>query len=130
MGSVIRQTFSRSLSQEELTNRKMGRSQQQKGRRGEIELAALLRKNGYDVQPGMAVSYGAEADLVGLDGIHCEVKRCEQLRLSEWMHQAVKDSEKFGDGLPVVFHRRNREEWSVTMRLSDWLKLYGGDFGG
>ena len=27
-------------------------------------------------------------------------------------------------GLPAVFHRRNRQEWLVTMRLSDWLEMY------
>lgn len=46
------------------------------------------------------------------------------LRLSEWMEQARRDAEKFGDGLPAVFHRRNREGWRVTMELPDWLELY------
>ena len=28
------------------------------------------------------------------------------------------------DGMPALFHRRNRKQWLVTMRLVDWLKLY------
>ena len=69
--------------------------------------------------------------MTGLHGIHVETKRCEQLRLSEWMAQAERDAERFGDGLPAVFHRRSREGWLVTMPLEGWLKLYeGGSNGG
>ena len=100
------------------------RKSQRKGRGGELELARLLRECGYDVQPGRAQSYGEVPDLTGLHGIHIEAKRCEQVRLSEWMAQAERDSERFHDGLPAVFHRRNRQEWIVTMRLPDWLVMY------
>ena len=37
---------------------------------------------------------------------------------------AVRDADKFKDGLPAVFHRRNRTEWLVTMTLTDWIRLY------
>ncbi len=102
----------------------LGKRSQAKGRAGELELARILQDYGYPVEPGHALNYGKEPDLSGLPGIHCEVKRCEQLRLSEWLAQAVRDAEKFGDGLPVIFHRKNREPWLVTMRLTDWLKVY------
>ena len=101
-----------------------GRTSQRKGRSGELELCRVLRSYGYDAQPGRAQSYGATPDLVGLPGVHIEAKRCEQVRLSEWMAQAERDSERFHDGLPAVFHRRNRQGWLVTMRLSDWLEMY------
>ena len=53
------------------------------------------------------------------------------MRLSEAVQQAVRDAERFGDGLPAVFHRRNCEGWLVTMPLEGWLKLYeGGSNGG
>lgn len=97
---------------------------QAKGRHGERELAALLQQHGYDVRPGEPLNYGTEPDLVGLPMIYCEVKRCQQLRLSEWMRQASDDAEKFGDGMPAVFFRRNREAWRVVMNLPDWLALY------
>ena len=70
------------------------------------------------------MSFGDVPDLVGLPGIHIEVKRAEQVRLSEWMQQAETDSKRFSDGMPVVFHRRSREPWLVTMRLVDWMTLY------
>ena len=105
----------------------MGKPSQRKGRAGELELARILQTHGYDVQPGRARSYGEVPDLTGLHGIHVETKRCEQLRLSEWMAQAERDAVRFGDGLPAVFHRRSREPWLVTMRLTDWLELYGNN---
>ena len=40
------------------------------------------------------------------------------------MDQAVWDASRFGDGIPTLFHRRNRSPWLVTMQLEDWLKLY------
>ena len=101
-----------------------GKFSQRKGRAGELELARLLQGYGYDVQPGRAQSYGATPDLVGLPGVHIECKRNERLNVPEAMAQAVRDAEKFGDGAPTVFHRRNRSGWLVTMRLPDWMEIY------
>lgn len=102
----------------------MGVTSQRKGRKAEIELSKILQGYGYDVRPGEPVSYGAEPDLVGLENIHIEVKRRENVNLSAALAQAEVDSQKFGDGLPAVFHRKNREGWRVTMPLSAWLELY------
>lgn len=102
----------------------MGRKSQHKGRAGELELSRILRGYGYQVEPGQAVSYGATPDVTGLPGIHIECKRAEQVRLSEWMAQAERDSKRFRDGLPAVFHRRSREPWRVTMNLADFMRLY------
>lgn len=101
-----------------------GKSSQRKGRGGELELSRILRGYGYDVEPGRALAYGEVPDLSGLPGVHIECKRAEALRLSEWMTQAERDAQRFGDGLPAVFHRRSREGWRVTMALPDWLELY------
>lgn len=60
----------------------------------------------------------------GLPGIHIEVKRVERLNVSEAMKQASRDAERFHDGAPAVFHRRNREPWLVTMKLKDWLDIF------
>lgn len=61
----------------------------------------------------------------GLPGIHMEVKRVERLNVSEAMKQAARDAERFNDGAPTVFHRRSREPWLVTMKLEDWLDIFG-----
>lgn len=101
-------------------------SSKQKGKRGELELAHELKKYGYtDVR--RSVQYNGRtndsaADLVGLPGIHIECKRVEKLNINSAMDQAVRDH---ADGeMPAVFHRRNRGEWMVTMRLEDWMQLY------
>ena len=68
---------------------------------------------------------GEVPDLTGLPGIHIEVKRVEKLNVCEAMEQSIRDSERMGDGVPALFHRRNRKPWLVTMRLEDWLQFYG-----
>lgn len=102
----------------------MSRSQQRKGADGERELAALLRGHGYDVERGGSLSFGEVPDLMGLPGVHIEVKRRERLNVGEAMAQAIRDAERFQDGAPTLFHRRNRSPWLVTMRVQDWMKLY------
>jgi len=102
----------------------MGKSQQRKGAAGERELAAILGKHGYACDRGGSCSMGEVPDLTGLPGIHIEVKRVEKLNVVEAMEQSIRDSERMNDGIPALFHRRNRKPWLVTMRLEDWVILY------
>ncbi len=102
----------------------MGKRSQAKGRGGELELARILQGYGYDVRPGEALNYGTEPDLVGLDGVHCEVKRAQQQSLYAWIDQSRRDADKFHDGIPAVFWRKNRCPWLVVMDLRDWINLY------
>ena len=102
----------------------MGKTQQRKGREGELELVRVLNGYGIRAQPGDAVSYGTTPDVVGVPGVHVECKRVERLNVPEAMKQAIRDSSKFRDGVPTLFHRRNQETWLVTMRLEDWVTLY------
>lgn len=96
----------------------------QKGKRGERELAGILRDFGYqDCRRGQQYSgSNGDADVVGLPGIHIEVKRREKLNLYDAIAQACRDAKK--NLLPVVFHRKNDCEWLVTMQLDDWIKIY------
>ena len=60
--------------------------------------------------------------LFGLDYIHIEVKRVENLNLDKAMEQAIRDAK---DGLiPTVFHRKNGKKWKVTMELDEFMKIY------
>lgn len=94
-----------------------------KGARGERELANILKERGYDARRGQQYSgISGDADVVGLDGIHIEAKRVERLNLYDAMEQSVRDARE-GE-VPTVFHRKDRKEWLVTMRLEDWLQLY------
>ena len=101
-----------------------GRGAQREGAAGERELAAILREYGYDCTRGGSLSFGEIPDLSGLPGIHVECKRVERLNVGEAMEQSIRDSERMQDGIPTLFHRRNRKPWLVTMRLSDWIQLY------
>lgn len=101
-----------------------GKRSQQKGRSGELELVKVLNGYGIEAEPGLPRSYGLTPDITGVPGIHVECKRVEKLNITEAMDQSVRDSARFNDGAPAVFHRRDRKEWLVTMRLSDWTQLY------
>lgn len=94
-----------------------------KGARGERELASLLRQHGYDARRGQQYSgANGDADVVGLPGIHIECKRCEQVRLTDWMSQSKRDA-RSGE-VPTVWHRRSNEEWLITMRAEDFMEIY------
>ena len=101
----------------------------QKGKRGELELAKILRGYGFDTRRTAQYNgkeTGSLADIVGLDGIHVEVKRVESglKKIDDFMEQAIRDAKP--NEVPCVFHRRNNCPWYVTMTLEDWISLYGG----
>lgn len=67
----------------------MGKSQREKGKRGERELAGKLRDHGYDCRRGQQFcGTSGDADVIGLPGIHIECKRVERLNLQEAMEQS------------------------------------------
>ena len=97
----------------------------QKGKRGELELANILKKAGYDCRRGQQYcGANGDADVVGLDGIHIECKRVESLNIYRASEQAAIDAKE--EEVPAVFHRKNREPWLVTVGLYDFLKIYEG----
>lgn len=101
----------------------MGKTSRDKGKRGEREVARILRDAGYDCHRGVQYHGGPDSpDVVGLNGVHIEVKRVEKLSLYDALAQSKADS---GDSeMPVVIHRRNDCEWVVIQPLEDWLKMY------
>lgn len=101
----------------------------EKGARFERQLASIFKKEyGYDDSRRTAQycgNTGDASDVVGLPLIHVEAKHQEQMRLYDWMDQAKRDAEAGGEGrLPAVFHKKNRHEILVTMRLDDWMHIY------
>ena len=94
-----------------------------KGKRGELEAAHLLKEYGYDARRGQQFAgINGDADVVGLPGIHLEVKRVEKLNIDEALEQSIRDARD--EEVPVVMHRKNRTKWKVTMLFDDWIKLY------
>lgn len=95
-----------------------------KRKKGERELAAILKSYGYeDSRRGQQYcGSNGDADVVGLPGIHIECKRVEKLNIYDAVEQSKNDA-RTGE-MPVVMHRKNRKEWLVTMPLDDWMELY------
>lgn len=112
----------------------IGRSSKRKGKIGELEVVNLLKAAGYNAH--CSVRYcGATGDApdVVVEGLplHIEVKRVERLNLKQAYQQAVHDSKKNGNNVPVLFHRLSYQPWMVTLSAEDFLelckKLYKGD---
>ena len=101
----------------------MGKASREKGKRGERELARVLKEYGYDAMRGQQYSgANGDADVIGLPGIHIECKRVERLDLYAAVEQSKADALSYE--APAVFHRRNNHEWLVTMPLDAWIFLY------
>lgn len=100
-----------------------GKASRDKGKRGEREFAAVCKEHGYETHRTAQHmgKDGGEPDVVGLPGIHIEVKRCEALSLYKAREQAHRDAK---EGLiPIVAHRRNGKPWVVIMDATDFFKV-------
>lgn len=95
-----------------------------KGKRGELELAEFIRAYGHEARRGQQFSGGADSpDVVtSIPGIHFECKRVESGNPYLWLEQAQRDA---GDKVPVVAHKRNRQEWIAILPLDDLLTILG-----
>ena len=100
----------------------MGKASRDKGKRGEREVAELLRDHGIPARRGVQYAGGPDApDVVGFDGVHIEVKRAETLRLYPALEQALADR-KPGD-IATVWHRPSGRPWAVIMLAADFIAL-------
>ena len=101
----------------------MGKMSRDKGKRGEREVASLFREYGFDARRGVQYHGGLDSpDVVGVPGLHIEVKRVERLALYDALDQARRDA---GPGeLPVVVHRRNDCRWVVVLSFEDFMTIY------
>lgn len=101
-----------------------GKMSREKGKRGEREWARCCRGHGYDCRRTSQYcgQSGDASDVVGLPGIHQEVKRVERLDLYGAMLQAKRDARQ--RELPIVAHRKNDHGWVVIMDADDWFMLY------
>lgn len=108
-----------------------GRLSRRKGKRGEREVATLLREAlpwfANAVRRGWQSRAGDdECDVEGTPW-WIECKRGKAPNIRKALAQADTDT----DGrAPVVFTRRDREGWVVSMHAKDWLQLvrsFGGE---
>jgi len=104
----------------------MSKMQQEKGRKGEREVARINREFGFEASKRGVQYQGSpdSPDVVGIPGVHLEVKRVEKLHLWPAYDQACDDA---GEGeYPVVVHRSNRRPWLAILPYKDFLEIYKG----
>ena len=116
------------------TPQQIGRASRQKGARFELEVAHYLQAHGYPDAHRTAQhcgNTGDAGDVEGVGGLHVECKHVEKLNLYNAYHQAVRDSDANGNGnIPVVIHKRNREETLVTLSLDNFIQIYSASRNG
>ncbi len=95
----------------------MGKPSRDKGKVGEREAAAELRRMGFtDARRGVQYQGGPDSpDVVGIPFVHIEVKRTEQLSLYTALAQAQTEADP-GD-VPLLLHRRNGKRWLAIVEL-------------
>ena len=100
----------------------MGKASRDKGKVGEREVANILISLGFPARRTAQYcgNTGDASDVVGVDGFHLEVKRCETIRLPEWIAQAERDC---GGKIPVVLFRRSKEPWRAVIPMIDLFQL-------
>ena len=100
----------------------MGKMSRNKGKRGELEVAALMREHGFEAKRGQQHRGGSDSpDVVhDIPGLHVEVKFRERVSLYNTLAQAKEEAMGL---MPVVFHRQVRKSWLVTIGADDFLRI-------
>lgn len=96
-----------------------------KGAAGELEAAKALNAVLPHAKARRAQQYAGHetaADLVceGLDGVMIEVKRRQSMNIHKVMAESLAHCTEAM--LPVILHRKDNEEWLLTIRLEDLPK--------
>ena len=101
----------------------MGLPSRNKGKRGECEAAAEIRRLFCtEARRGQQRCGGSDSPdiITAIADVHFEVKRKEAFRLYEALDQAIGDA---GPHVPVVLHRQNHRPWVAIVRLDDLPRL-------
>lgn len=99
-----------------------------KGNTAERELLSILREYGIEAMRNDQRYIGGNglpdilARICG-EEMHIEAKRCENIKMSEWLKQVNHDISPTPDRMPIIAFRRSREPWHCVIRLSDLMKL-------
>lgn len=95
-----------------------------KGKDGELEFVNKCKEYGFEGarRSQQYAGINNDADVVGLPDLHIEVKRVERLNIYDAIKQCHRD--KKVDELGIVAHRKNHEEWLITMTFDEWMEMY------
>ena len=94
-----------------------------KGKRGERHVAKVLREHGYDAKRGVQYQGSPDSpDVVGIPGVHIEVKFTEHLNIWNALAQSEKDAG--ADEIPIVVFKRNRSKDYVALSLENFIEIF------
>jgi Holliday junction resolvase len=97
-----------------------------KGTRGEQAVATLYREQGIDcARVPNSGGLATKGDIVGVPGVHVEVKSTGRLRLVEWMEQAEREA-PLGQTPAVHWRFCTRSKstgWFVSVPFDDFVDL-------
>ncbi len=95
----------------------------QKGKRGELDACKAI-ESALGIEARRSVQYKGRADAAdietSIDELFIEVKRTERVDLWNWVAKAKADC---GGKVPIILHRRSRDDWLVIVPLSELSRL-------
>jgi hypothetical protein len=103
---------------------KKRKNSRQKGKRGELEAAGVLREmfswTARRTQQFKGTTDSSDLEVAETPEAFWEVKREERLNVFDAVATAAAQA---GGKLPVLMHRKNNTDWLVTVRLADLARL-------
>lgn len=94
-----------------------------KGKRGELEAAKRLTAGGFPATRGQqfkGTEDSPDIECLPLKDYHFECKFVERFQLYPSLQQAKDDAP---NKIPVVLHRKKRQDWVAILPLDDFLAL-------
>ena len=109
----------------------MGKSQRDKGKRGERAVAGFLTDAGWPTRRSVQFNGrdpNAVSDLIvdGLPQLAIEVKFRQAWAVDRWL-QRQKDECRDGQ-LPMLFCKKNNEPLVIALYAEDFVRFWRGDF--
>ena len=94
----------------------------QKGKRGELEVAKILREHGFEARRSAQYcgNTGDAPDIITDLPFHIEVKHQETLQIDKWWEQACNDAKT---EMPLLVFRKNNQKWRVCLGLDEFLEM-------
>ncbi len=101
----------------------MAKLSRDKGKRGELEVVALLKKHGFEARRGQQYEGASDSPDVmhNVTGLYIEVKRREAFNLhAAWLK--AEEERRLGQR-SAIFHKKNHQPWFVTMEAHAFLSI-------
>lgn len=101
----------------------MSASQRMKGKRGELEVVAILHRHGWTAaeRSSRGTAQAAGDVINGPEAVHLEIRRREALSVPAAMREILGAAA--ATDLPVLAHRPSRSPWLATLELEELLPL-------